>query len=84
MDLPASVSPDVCSLFSNMTNAILTKSIKKKLMLCWSKLNYMCNLLWLQVEAVKLIAEGKAPRLTQPEEGATYECIQKKENAKVI
>lgn len=36
-----------------------------------------------QVEAVKLIAEGKAPRITQPEEGATYECIQKKDNAKV-
>lgn len=37
----------------------------------------------LQVEAVKLIAEGKAPRISQPEEGATYECIQKKDNAKV-
>lgn len=37
----------------------------------------------LQVEAVKLIAEGKAARITQPEEGATYECIQKKDNAKV-
>uniref|UniRef100_A0A3Q0QS14 10-formyltetrahydrofolate dehydrogenase n=1 Tax=Amphilophus citrinellus TaxID=61819 RepID=A0A3Q0QS14_AMPCI len=35
------------------------------------------------VEAVRLIAEGKAPRITQPEEGATYECIQKKDNAKV-
>ncbi|XP_056886609.1 cytosolic 10-formyltetrahydrofolate dehydrogenase-like [Takifugu flavidus] len=35
------------------------------------------------VEAVKLIAEGKAPRITQPAEGATYECIQKKDNAKI-
>lgn len=41
-------------------------------------------ILLFQVEAVKLIAEGKAPRITQPEEGATYECIQKKDNAKVI
>lgn len=37
-----------------------------------------------QVDAVRLIAEGKAPRITQPQEGATYECIQKKDNAKVI
>lgn len=36
-----------------------------------------------QVQAVKMIAEGKAPRLPQPEAGATYEGIQKKENAKV-
>uniref|UniRef100_A0A3Q3NMQ5 10-formyltetrahydrofolate dehydrogenase n=1 Tax=Mastacembelus armatus TaxID=205130 RepID=A0A3Q3NMQ5_9TELE len=35
------------------------------------------------VEAVRLIAEGKAPRITQPQEGATYECIQKKENAMI-
>lgn len=42
------------------------------------------NIVWFQVEAVKLIAEGKAPRITQPQEGATYECIQKKDNAKVI
>uniref|UniRef100_A0A8C9ZAE3 10-formyltetrahydrofolate dehydrogenase n=1 Tax=Sander lucioperca TaxID=283035 RepID=A0A8C9ZAE3_SANLU len=35
------------------------------------------------VEAVRLIAEGKAPRISQPEEGATYECIQKKDNAKI-
>lgn len=35
------------------------------------------------VEAVRLIAEGKAPKITQPKEGATYECIQKKENAKI-
>lgn len=39
--------------------------------------------LWLQVEAVKLITKGKAPRITQPQEGATYECIQKKDNSKV-
>ena len=43
-----------------------------------------CILFWFQVEAVRLIAEGKAPRITQPEEGATYECIQKKDNSKVI
>ncbi|XP_028907608.1 cytosolic 10-formyltetrahydrofolate dehydrogenase isoform X3 [Ornithorhynchus anatinus] len=36
-----------------------------------------------QVEAVRLIAEGKAPRIPQMEEGATYEGIQKKENAKI-
>ncbi|CAG10748.1 unnamed protein product [Tetraodon nigroviridis] len=35
------------------------------------------------VEAVKLIAEGNAPKITQPAEGATYECIQKKDNAKI-
>uniref|UniRef100_A0A4W4E8Q2 10-formyltetrahydrofolate dehydrogenase n=1 Tax=Electrophorus electricus TaxID=8005 RepID=A0A4W4E8Q2_ELEEL len=35
------------------------------------------------VEAVRLIAAGKAPRIRQPEEGATYECIQKKDNAKI-
>lgn len=32
---------------------------------------------------MRLIAEGKAPRITQTEEGATYECIQKKDNSKV-
>uniref|UniRef100_G1T8P1 10-formyltetrahydrofolate dehydrogenase n=2 Tax=Oryctolagus cuniculus TaxID=9986 RepID=G1T8P1_RABIT len=35
------------------------------------------------VQAVRLIAEGKAPRLPQPEEGATYEGIQKKETAQI-
>lgn len=35
------------------------------------------------MQAVRLIAEGKAPRLPQPEKGATYEGIQKKETAKV-
>ncbi|XP_012513833.1 PREDICTED: cytosolic 10-formyltetrahydrofolate dehydrogenase [Propithecus coquereli] len=35
------------------------------------------------VQAVRLIAEGKAPRIPQPEEGATYEGIQKKETAVV-
>ncbi|XP_060745088.1 mitochondrial 10-formyltetrahydrofolate dehydrogenase [Tachysurus vachellii] len=35
------------------------------------------------VEAVQLIADGKAPRIPQPEEGASYEGIQKKSNAKV-
>lgn len=32
---------------------------------------------------MKLIAEGRAPRLPQPEDGATYEGIQKKETAQV-
>ncbi|MGH0145113.1 UNVERIFIED_CONTAM: hypothetical protein FKN15_024468 [Acipenser sinensis] len=36
-----------------------------------------------KVDAVRLIAEGKAPRIIQPEEGATYEGIQKKDNAKI-
>ncbi|KYO36436.1 mitochondrial 10-formyltetrahydrofolate dehydrogenase [Alligator mississippiensis] len=35
------------------------------------------------VEAVQLIADGKAPQVPQPEEGATYEGIQKKENAQI-
>ncbi|XP_075406906.1 cytosolic 10-formyltetrahydrofolate dehydrogenase isoform X2 [Tenrec ecaudatus] len=35
------------------------------------------------VQAVRLIAEGRAPRIPQPEEGATYEGIQKKEMAKI-
>ncbi|XP_030176288.1 mitochondrial 10-formyltetrahydrofolate dehydrogenase isoform X1 [Lynx canadensis] len=35
------------------------------------------------VEAVQLIADGKAPRIPQPEEGATFEGIQKKENAEI-
>uniref|UniRef100_A0A8C6S979 10-formyltetrahydrofolate dehydrogenase n=1 Tax=Neogobius melanostomus TaxID=47308 RepID=A0A8C6S979_9GOBI len=35
------------------------------------------------VESVQLIADGKAPRIPQPEEGATYEGIQNKSNAKV-
>lgn len=35
------------------------------------------------VEAVQLVADGKAPRVTQPEEGASYEGIQKKENSKI-
>ncbi|XP_028673468.1 mitochondrial 10-formyltetrahydrofolate dehydrogenase [Erpetoichthys calabaricus] len=35
------------------------------------------------VEAVQLIADGKAPRVPQPKEGATYEGIQKKSNAKI-
>lgn len=37
----------------------------------------------MQVQAVRLIAEGTAPRRPQPEEGATYEGIQKKETARV-
>ncbi|KAJ8249986.1 hypothetical protein COCON_G00232020 [Conger conger] len=35
------------------------------------------------VEAVQLIADGKAPRIPQTEEGASYEGIQKRSNAKV-
>ncbi|GAB1291069.1 Cytosolic 10-formyltetrahydrofolate dehydrogenase [Apodemus speciosus] len=35
------------------------------------------------VQAVRLIAEGTAPRHPQPEEGATYEGIQKKETARI-
>ncbi|KAG8539601.1 hypothetical protein GDO81_020666 [Engystomops pustulosus] len=35
------------------------------------------------VEAVRLIAQGSAPRIPQPTEGATYDPIQKKENAKI-
>ncbi|XP_037834623.1 mitochondrial 10-formyltetrahydrofolate dehydrogenase isoform X2 [Kryptolebias marmoratus] len=35
------------------------------------------------VEAVQLIADGKAPRIPQTEEGASYEGIQKKSNARV-
>lgn len=35
-------------------------------------------------EAVKLIQEGKAPRITQPEEGATYDKMWKsKDQAKI-
>uniref|UniRef100_A0A8C2QGQ5 10-formyltetrahydrofolate dehydrogenase n=1 Tax=Cricetulus griseus TaxID=10029 RepID=A0A8C2QGQ5_CRIGR len=36
------------------------------------------------VEAVQLIADGKAPRIPQPEEGASYEGIRKKENAEMV
>lgn len=36
-----------------------------------------------QVKSVQLIADGKAPRIPQTEEGASYEGIQKKSNAKV-
>uniref|UniRef100_A0A7N6B8M1 10-formyltetrahydrofolate dehydrogenase n=1 Tax=Anabas testudineus TaxID=64144 RepID=A0A7N6B8M1_ANATE len=35
------------------------------------------------VESVQLIADGKAPRIPQTEEGASYEGIQKKSNAKI-
>ncbi|XP_012684841.1 cytosolic 10-formyltetrahydrofolate dehydrogenase [Clupea harengus] len=35
------------------------------------------------VEAVRMIAAGTAPKIKQPEEGATYECIQKKDNVKI-
>ncbi|TMS02859.1 Mitochondrial 10-formyltetrahydrofolate dehydrogenase [Larimichthys crocea] len=36
------------------------------------------------VKSVQLIADGKAPRVPQTEEGATYEGIQKKSNAKPV
>ncbi|XP_048355791.1 mitochondrial 10-formyltetrahydrofolate dehydrogenase isoform X1 [Sphaerodactylus townsendi] len=36
------------------------------------------------IEAVQLIADGKAPHVPQSEEGATYEGIQKKENAEIF
>uniref|UniRef100_A0A4W5NTF3 10-formyltetrahydrofolate dehydrogenase n=1 Tax=Hucho hucho TaxID=62062 RepID=A0A4W5NTF3_9TELE len=35
------------------------------------------------VDAVRLIAAGNSPKIVQPEEGATYEGIQKKDNAKI-
>ncbi|XP_077449987.1 mitochondrial 10-formyltetrahydrofolate dehydrogenase isoform X2 [Stigmatopora argus] len=35
------------------------------------------------VKSVQLVADGKAPRIPQPEEGASYEGIQKKANAKI-
>ncbi|XP_068573164.1 mitochondrial 10-formyltetrahydrofolate dehydrogenase [Cebidichthys violaceus] len=35
------------------------------------------------VQSVQLIADGKAPRIPQTEEGASYEGIQKKSNSKV-
>ncbi|KAM4021993.1 cytosolic 10-formyltetrahydrofolate dehydrogenase isoform 1-T4 [Anomaloglossus baeobatrachus] len=35
------------------------------------------------VEAVRLIAQGSAPKIPQPTEGATYDPIQKKETAKI-
>ncbi|TKS91020.1 Mitochondrial 10-formyltetrahydrofolate dehydrogenase [Collichthys lucidus] len=36
------------------------------------------------VKSVQLIADGKAPRVPQTEEGASYEGIQKKSNAKPV
>jgi len=36
-----------------------------------------------QGEAVQLLADGKAPVIPQPDEGATYEPIMKKELAQV-
>lgn len=41
------------------------------------------NVVLVQVKSVQLIADGKAPRIPQTEEGASYEGIQKKSNAKV-
>lgn len=35
------------------------------------------------VEAVRMIADGSAPKIPQPSEGATYDPIQKKETAKI-
>ncbi len=37
-----------------------------------------------QGEAVQLVADGVAPKLQQPAEGATYEPIAKKDIAKVM
>lgn len=44
---------------------------------------YKLWLLVFKVEAVQLIADGKAPRIPQKEEGASYEGIQKKSNSRV-
>ena len=33
---------------------------------------------------MKLIEDGKAPRITQPEEGATYDPLLKKDKVEVI
>ena len=38
----------------------------------------MLNIVYIQVEAVDLIAHGKAPKIIQPLEGATYDKIWKK------
>lgn len=37
----------------------------------------------MQAEAVQLIADGKAPKIAQPEEGASYEGIMKKSAAQI-
>ena len=44
----------------------------------FSYITFVC-----QGEAVQLVADGVAPKLKQPEEGATYEPIAKKNIAKV-
>lgn len=43
-----------------------------------------CILMLLQGEAVQMIHQGRAPRITQPEEGATYDPLLKKANVKVV
>ena len=49
---------------------------------CMSLREFCCSS---KVEAVELISENKAPRIVQPEEGATYDKIwKKKEVAKVM
>lgn len=67
---------------------VVLSSVKK---LHWPMVCLVCRLTcrltngvccW-QVDAVKMIAAGTAPKIKQPEEGATYECIQKKDNSKV-
>lgn len=41
-------------------------------------------ILFLQAESVKLVANGKAPKIPQPEEGATYDpMLNKKELCKI-
>lgn len=65
----------------NTKTTVMAKSIEITLMFGFT--DFRSALFWFQVEAVRLIAEGKAARIIQPQEGATYECIQKKDNSKV-
>ena len=61
--------------------------IDQELARCYDNIeNYpICQFFFTQGEAVQLIADGKAPRIVQPEEGATYDKIwKKKEVAQVI
>jgi hypothetical protein len=51
----------------------------------WNNPNTPTLVHFCKVEAVDLISDGKAPRIVQPEEGATYDKIwKKKEVAKVV
>lgn len=50
----------------------------------WSLLPVHNLISLLQAEAVKLVADGKAPKIPQPEEGATYDpMLNKKELCKI-